>query len=121
MFVRACRYSLPRAVRGVSLARHSGSNNSFFINVSSNSSSPVKRWKSTPSYMEEVGEVVEFPASDADSTPVLLNSKEHAIGYLSKILNARVYEAAIETDLQRAENLSAVSIEQKVFSSGSGS
>jgi hypothetical protein len=41
--------------------------------------------------------------------PVLLNSKEHAVGYLSKILNARVYEAAIETELQHARNLSAVS------------
>lgn len=45
-----------------------------------------------------------------ETKPVLLNAKEHAIGYLSKILNARVYEAAIETDLQHAKNLSAVRI-----------
>ena len=42
------------------------------------------------------------------SIPVLLNSKEHAVGYLSKILNARVYDAAIETELQEAKNLSSV-------------
>lgn len=60
-------------------------------------------------------EYVSFPAVDRNSKdynmetkPVLLNAKEHAIGYLSKILNARVYEAAIETDLQHARNLSAV-------------
>jgi hypothetical protein len=61
-------------------------------------------------------EVITFPAVDrnsptynSDTKPVLLNSKEHAVGYLSRILNARVYEAAIETDLQHAKNLSAVS------------
>ena len=55
-------------------------------------------------------ELIHFPSDDRDvPTPVLLNAKEHAIGYLSKILNARVYEAAIETDLQHAKNLSAVS------------
>jgi hypothetical protein len=43
-----------------------------------------------------------------DAKPVLLNAKEHAVGYLSKILNARVYEAAIETELQEAKNLSNV-------------
>jgi hypothetical protein len=54
-------------------------------------------------------ELVDFPAVDGGTKPILLNSKEHAIGYLSKILNAKVYEAAIETDLQHAKNLSAVS------------
>jgi hypothetical protein len=66
-------------------------------------------------------EVVRFPSSspkqpivvtndpsDKESVPVLLNSKEHAVGYLSKILNARVYDAAIETELQEAKNLSTV-------------
>lgn len=47
---------------------------------------------------------------EVDSKPVLLNAKEHADGYLSAILNARVYEAAIETELQEAKNLSSVSI-----------
>lgn len=55
-------------------------------------------------------EIIHFPSEHKDiPTPVMLNAKEHAIGYLSKILNARVYEAAIETDLQHAKNLSAVS------------
>lgn len=62
-------------------------------------------------------ELIDFPAVDRDdpdynteTKPVLLNAKEHAIGYLSRILNARVYEAAIETDLQHAKNLSNVSL-----------
>jgi hypothetical protein len=55
-------------------------------------------------------EVLSFPSSqEQEGQPVLLNAKEHVIGYLSRILNARVYEAAIETDLQYATNLSAVS------------
>jgi hypothetical protein len=61
-------------------------------------------------------EVISFPAVDKSSPaynselkPVLLNPKEHVVGYLSKILNARVYDAAIETELQHAKNLSAVS------------
>jgi hypothetical protein len=45
-----------------------------------------------------------------EDQPILLNAKEHAVGYLSRILNARVYEAAIETELQHAKNLSAVSV-----------
>jgi threonine dehydratase len=55
-------------------------------------------------------EVVTFPASNSEGeeVPILLNSKEHAVGYLSKILNARVYEAAIETQLQEAKNLSSL-------------
>ena len=64
---------------------------------------------------ESTAEVVSFPASAQsrhriadDSKPVLLNAKEHAVGYLGKVLNARVYEAAIETELQEAKNLSAV-------------
>jgi hypothetical protein len=59
-------------------------------------------------------DLVTFPSrgnnsSNIDNMPVLLNAKEHAVGYLSRILNARVYEAAIETDLQEAKNLSTVS------------
>lgn len=67
--------------------------------------------------LNAVEEMIDFPAVDRqnpeynmETKPVLLNSKEHAIGYLSRILNARVYEAAIETDLQHAKNLSAVRI-----------
>jgi hypothetical protein len=65
-------------------------------------------------------EVISFPAVDksspsynAEMKPILLNPKEHVVGYLSKILNARVYDAAIETELQHAKNLSAVS--QTIF------
>jgi hypothetical protein len=60
-------------------------------------------------------ETVPFPASnprdpeEMEYQPILLNAKEHAVGYLSRILNARVYEAAIETELQHAKNLSSVS------------
>jgi hypothetical protein len=60
-------------------------------------------------------EVIQFPAVDrsspdfnAETTPILLNANEHVVGYLSKILNARVYDAAIETELQHAKNLSTV-------------
>ena len=67
-------------------------------------------------------EVINFPAVDksspsynAELKPVLLNPKEHVVGYLSKILNARVYDAAIETELQHAKNLSAVSQAILVF------
>lgn len=55
-------------------------------------------------------ESITFPdTSSEDAKPILMNAGIHAIGYLSKVLNARVYEAAIETDLQLAKNLSAVS------------
>jgi hypothetical protein len=55
-------------------------------------------------------EIVSFPSSlePNHETPVLLNSKQHAVGYLSKILNARVYDTAIETQLQEAKSLSMV-------------
>ena len=57
-----------------------------------------------------VEEVVTFPSSEeSEETPVLLNSKEHAIGYLNKVLNAKIYDAAIETQLQEAKSLSMVS------------
>lgn len=63
----------------------------------------------------EDAEVIKFPkvpkedpAYNAVETPILMNAKEHVVGYLSKILNARVYDAAIETELQHAKNLSTV-------------
>lgn len=76
--------------------------------------------------LERQEEVIRFPSSSLPSLPrqetettttqpVLLNSKEHAVGYLSKILNARVYDAAIETELQEAKNLSTVSVYVLVF------
>jgi hypothetical protein len=63
---------------------------------------------------DSTAEVVSFPSSTdgnstvANSKPIILNAKEHAVGYLGKILNAKVYEAAIVTELQEAHNLSAV-------------
>jgi len=62
-----------------------------------------KRFKSS----QPVEDYVSFPSSgDENEGPVLLNSKEHAVGYLSKVLNARCYDAAIVTQLQDAKNLS---------------
>ena len=55
----------------------------------------------TAPYIQAGEEVVQF-----NEKPILLNKNEHAVGYLNKILNARVYEAAIETPLQHAVNLS---------------
>jgi hypothetical protein len=59
---------------------------------------------------ERITEVINFPSGKGVETPLLLNAQEHVVGYLSKILNARVYEAAIETELQEAKNLSMVRI-----------
>mmetsp|Transcript_19022 Transcript_19022/g.24547 ORF Transcript_19022/g.24547 Transcript_19022/m.24547 type:complete len:582 (-) Transcript_19022:88-1833(-) len=39
-------------------------------------------------------------------TPVLLNAQTHAVGYLSRILTAQVYDIAVETPLQPAINMS---------------
>ena len=101
------------------------------------SSSQLYRFKSTAESSEEdaashsysfdkngesTAEVVSFPSSNmkagagtkqSDSKPILLNAKEHAVGYLGRILNARVYEAAIETELQEAKNLSSVRLQHK--------
>ena len=76
-------------------------------------------WKSTqPDNNDEeevfknvVTDVVSFPSSSnlKQETPVFLNSQAHAVGYLSKVLNARVYEVSKETELQHANNLSSVS------------
>ena len=79
-----------------------------------------RRSKSTqPAYTDEnqippirggaVQEEISFPSSSGEGEKtVLLNSREHAVGYLSKILNAKVYDAAIETQLQHAKSLSTV-------------
>ena len=49
-----------------------------------------------------------FTFPSADQTPRVLFTEEHE-EYITKVLNARVYDAAIETELQHAKNLSAVS------------
>jgi len=56
-----------------------------------------------------VGRDVHSPDNEMEYKPILLNANEHAVGYLNRILNARVYEAAIETELQYAKNISSVS------------
>lgn len=42
-----------------------------------------------------------------EEKPVILDSSKHAVGYLSDILNARVYDVVNETPLELASNLSA--------------
>ena len=42
-----------------------------------------------------------------DGKPVILDSSKHAVGYLSNILNARVYDIVKETALEPAVSLSA--------------
>lgn len=104
----------------------------FSQNKDSSSSSPSlsslpnsRRHKSTQlSYIKEeleeeedtgVKDMMNFPSSstkqgpgESNEEPVLLNSKEHAVGYLNRILNANVYDAAVETQLQHAKSLSKV-------------
>lgn len=63
-----------------------------------------------PSLSTQDAEMIRFPSADGEEVPVLLNAQEHAVGYLSKILNARVYDAARETELQQAKNLSTVGL-----------
>lgn len=61
-------------------------------------------------------EYINFPSSPDDineTQPVLLNAKEHVVGYLSRILNARVYDVSIETELQHAKNMSSVRIQSR--------
>lgn len=56
-------------------------------------------------------EVIHYPNkafAETKTSPAMLDFKEHAAGYLSQILNARVYDAAVETQLQEAKNLSMV-------------
>ena len=73
-------------------------NDSYAFDENGEASSDIASFSTANRYQDEI-----------DSKPVLLNAKEHADGYLSSILNARVYEAAIETELQEAKNLSSVS------------
>jgi hypothetical protein len=100
------------------------SGNARFVSTSFKPADRQERTSSTHSFaFDEDGETARSPPSESisfpatsgrnpsavENQPILLNAKEHAVGYLSRILNARVYEAAIETELQHAKNLSAVS------------
>jgi hypothetical protein len=89
---------------------------SFAFDEDGETARPRRRGATATSSSSSLSEAIPFPANTSDrdpsavvDRPILLNSKEHAVGYLSRILNARVYEAAIETELQHAKNLSAVS------------
>lgn len=99
------------------LLRHKSTAEDYKFALDENGNVPERKQEPAP-----VSEVISFPGggrAEGDSEnempsettiPVLLNAKEHVVGYLSRILNARVYDAAIETDLQHARNLSAVRI-----------
>jgi len=91
-----------RSVSSFSMAQHS-----YDSKTIPSLSASSRRYKSSSAAAEQE-EVIEFPTADGGTEPVLLNSKEHAVGYLSRILNAKVYEAAVETDLQHAKNLSTL-------------
>ncbi len=70
---------------------------------------PVQLAASRLKSSQPVEEVVSFPSSvDKEEIPVLLNSNQHVVGYLSKVLNARCYDVAVETQLQEAKSLSMV-------------
>lgn len=118
-----------RALHGQQICAAASASTLSSDKVNSRAFAKTKRCKSTAaqqpssgsdSLMEEVdssthghlstedSEMISFPSVDGEGKPVLLNAQEHAVGYLSKILNARVYDAARESDLQHAKNLSAV-------------
>ncbi|MGK3738926.1 MAG: hypothetical protein ACI90V_005773 [Bacillariaceae sp.] len=75
----------------------------------SSSSSSTSNFSSSAGGSGGVARDLRSPDNEMEYKPILLNAKEHAVGYLNRILNARVYEAAIETELQHAKNLSNVS------------
>jgi hypothetical protein len=72
-------------------------------------SSSTSNFSSSANGSGGVARDLRSPDNEMEYKPILLNAKEHAVGYLNRILNARVYEAAIETELQHAKNLSNVS------------
>lgn len=94
-------FSTPRTALAMTAARRYKSNSPE--QDSSEETSQHANEKISPN-----SEMISFPTVEGEGKPVLLNAQEHAVGYLSKILNARVYDVAKETDLQEAKNLSAV-------------
>ena len=64
------------------------------------------RLKSTQANAED--EDLELRPDPNDDVKSIMIESEKFGGYLSKILGAKVYEAAVETELQGAENLSKV-------------
>ena len=72
------------------------SSNSYSHNVVALASHSTRRYKSTA-------------AISPDEEPVMGESLDEG-GYLGRILNAKVYDVAVETELQHAKNLSVVSV-----------
>lgn len=72
------------------------SSNSYNHNVVALASHSTRRYKSTA-------------AISPDEEPVMGESLDEG-GYLGRILNAKVYDVAVETELQHAKNLSVVSV-----------
>jgi hypothetical protein len=74
----------------------SSSSNRYNNNVVALASHSTRRYKSTA-------------AISPDEEPVMGESLDEG-GYLGRILNAKVYDVAVETELQHAKNLSVVSV-----------
>lgn len=95
----------PKSTSSSSTASTSYARTSFIESDSNND-----ELKSPQSISSSVEEDVAFPTTATGNKMeyqhVPLDANEHAVGYLNRILNARVYEAAIETELQYAKNLS---------------
>ena len=80
----------------ISLICRDSSSNSYNHNVVALASHSTRRYKSTA-------------AISPDEEPVMGESLDEG-GYLGRILNAKVYDVAVETELQHAKNLSVVSV-----------
>lgn len=78
------------------ICRDSSSSSSYNHNVVALASHSTRRYKSTA-------------AISPDEEPVMGESLDEG-GYLGRILNAKVYDVAVETELQHAKNLSVVSV-----------
>ena len=78
------------------ICRDISSSNSYNHNVVALASHSTRRYKSTA-------------AISPDEEPVMGESLDEG-GYLGRILNAKVYDVAVETELQHAKNLSVVSV-----------
>lgn len=77
-----------------------------FLTRAEKTSTAAFRLKSTQAEVHDQDlEMTPDPYGDVKS--IMLESEKFG-GYLSKILSAKVYDAAVETELQEAENLSKV-------------
>lgn len=112
----AARYQLLAPTFGLQYTPSSGEKIGFsFVTTAfmSNTAKEPYAFDENGEASGSVKELIDFPSvgrnnssNEKNNIPHLLNAKEYTIGYLNRILNARVYEAAIETELQPAKNLS---------------